>query len=188
MIDNHSMDRFVKYVLMMVLMMHTEEEDTVLHIEKTGMLMLVVEIDVGGMTADVVDKLNYSSDDVQLRQVDLRSTHALTELYWHDTHVEPDRHEVDQLTIRLEHAISLYLEGLPTELEMSVRMFKPTTLAEAYSLTTLNNNRLAVLTLPALSSGLRPKPNTPVNAPLYSLVVLEDEEEEYFEVEEGDDE
>ncbi|GJR15182.1 hypothetical protein Tco_0797834 [Tanacetum coccineum] len=86
-----------------------------------------------------------------------------------------------------------------------------------------NNNRPAVLPLPASSSGLRPKPNTLVNAPvrkqltqkeyqekraqnlyfyydqryspchkcsrqLYSLVVLADKEEEYFEVEEGDDE
>nr|GEZ33354.1 hypothetical protein [Tanacetum cinerariifolium] len=90
MIDNHSKDRSVKEVLMMVLVMHTEEDDTVLHIEKTGMLMLVVEIDVGGMTADVVDKLNCSSDDVQPRQVDLRSAYALTELHWHDTHVDPD--------------------------------------------------------------------------------------------------
>nr|GEY41970.1 hypothetical protein [Tanacetum cinerariifolium] len=72
MIANHSKDRSVKEVLMMVLVMHIEEDDTVLHIEKTGMLMLVVEIDVGGMTADVVDKLNCSSDDVQPRQVDLR--------------------------------------------------------------------------------------------------------------------
>nr|GEU96735.1 hypothetical protein [Tanacetum cinerariifolium] len=95
MIDNHSMDRLVKDVLRMELVMHTEEDDTVLHIEKTGILMLVVEIDVGGMTADVVDKLNYSSDDVQPRQVDMRSAHALTELHWHDTHVNPDRHEVD---------------------------------------------------------------------------------------------
>nr|GEW79271.1 hypothetical protein [Tanacetum cinerariifolium] len=96
MIANHSRDRLVKEVLMMVLVMHTKEDDTVLHIEKTGMLMLVVEIDVGGMTADVVDKLNCSSDDVQPRQVDLRSAHALTELHWHDTHVNPDRYEVDQ--------------------------------------------------------------------------------------------
>nr|GEX97127.1 retrovirus-related Pol polyprotein from transposon TNT 1-94 [Tanacetum cinerariifolium] len=96
MIANHLKDRSVKEVLMMVLVMHTEEDDTVLHIEKTGMLMLVVEIDVGGMIADVVDKLNCSSDDVQPRQVDLRSAHALTELHWHDTHVDPDRHEVDQ--------------------------------------------------------------------------------------------
>nr|GFD12968.1 hypothetical protein [Tanacetum cinerariifolium] len=62
----------------------------------TGMLMLVVEVDVGGMTVDVVDKLNCSFDDVQPRQVDLRSAHVLTELHWHDTHVDPDRHEVDQ--------------------------------------------------------------------------------------------
>nr|GFD41227.1 hypothetical protein [Tanacetum cinerariifolium] len=38
---------------------------TVFHTEKTGMLLLVVEIDVGGMTVDVVDKLTCSSDDVQ---------------------------------------------------------------------------------------------------------------------------
>nr|GEW79072.1 hypothetical protein [Tanacetum cinerariifolium] len=75
---NHSKDRLVKAVLMMVLVMHTEEDDTELYIEKTGMLMLVVEIDVGGMTADVVDKLNCSSDDVQ---PNLRSAHALTELH-----------------------------------------------------------------------------------------------------------
>nr|GEZ33030.1 hypothetical protein [Tanacetum cinerariifolium] len=59
-------------VLMMVLVMHTEEDDTVFHIKKTGMLMLVVEIDVGGMIVDVLDKLNCSSDDVQPRQADLR--------------------------------------------------------------------------------------------------------------------
>nr|GEW46323.1 hypothetical protein [Tanacetum cinerariifolium] len=96
MIENHWKDRLVKEVLLMVLVMHTEEDDTVLHIEKTGRLMLVVEVDVGGMTADVVDKLNCSSDDVQPRQVDLRSAHALIELHWHDTYVDPDRHEVDQ--------------------------------------------------------------------------------------------
>nr|GEY50035.1 hypothetical protein [Tanacetum cinerariifolium] len=86
---------------MTVLEMHTEEDDTVLHIEKTGMLMLVVEIDVGGMTADVVDKLNCSSDDVEPRQVDLMSAHALTEFHWHDTHVDPDRHEVDQRAMKI---------------------------------------------------------------------------------------
>nr|GFA53853.1 hypothetical protein [Tanacetum cinerariifolium] len=78
MIANHSKDRSVKEVLMMVLVMHTKEDDTVLHIEKTGMLMLVVKVDVGGMTADVFDKLNCSYDDVQPRQLDLRSAHALT--------------------------------------------------------------------------------------------------------------
>nr|GEV98141.1 hypothetical protein [Tanacetum cinerariifolium] len=70
MIDNHSIDRLVKDVLMMELVMHTEKNDTVFHTEKTGMLMLVVEIDVGGMTADVVDKLTCSSDDVQPSQLE----------------------------------------------------------------------------------------------------------------------
>nr|GEY16745.1 hypothetical protein [Tanacetum cinerariifolium] len=48
MMENHSMDRLVKYVLMMELVMHTEKNDIVFHTKKTGMLMLVVEIDVGG--------------------------------------------------------------------------------------------------------------------------------------------
>ncbi|GKG19391.1 hypothetical protein Tco_0376490 [Tanacetum coccineum] len=42
-----------------------------------------------------------------------------------------------RVTISQEHAISLYLGGLLTELEMSVRMFKPVTLAVAYSFTGL---------------------------------------------------
>nr|GEZ47372.1 hypothetical protein [Tanacetum cinerariifolium] len=63
----------LKDVLMMELVMHTKKNDTVFHAKKTGMLMLVVEINVGGMTANVVDKLTCSSDDVQPRQVDLRS-------------------------------------------------------------------------------------------------------------------
>nr|GEZ13537.1 hypothetical protein [Tanacetum cinerariifolium] len=37
MIEYHSVDMRLKDVLMMVLVMHTEEDDTVLHIEKTGM-------------------------------------------------------------------------------------------------------------------------------------------------------
>nr|GEZ55193.1 hypothetical protein [Tanacetum cinerariifolium] len=41
---------------MMELVMHTEKNDVVFHTEKTGMLRLVFEINVGGMTADVVDK------------------------------------------------------------------------------------------------------------------------------------
>nr|GFB96991.1 hypothetical protein [Tanacetum cinerariifolium] len=63
--------------------------------------MLVVEIDVGGMTADVVDKLTCSSDDVQPKQVDLRCAHALTKLHWRDIHVDPDRHEVDQRAVKI---------------------------------------------------------------------------------------
>ncbi|GJY93093.1 retrotransposable element Tf2 [Tanacetum coccineum] len=41
-----------------------------------------------------------------------------------------------------EHVISLYLGGLPTELEMAVRMFKPKTLSDAYCLTTLQEATL----------------------------------------------
>nr|GEV10722.1 hypothetical protein [Tanacetum cinerariifolium] len=47
MIENHSKDRLVKEVSMMELVMHTEKNDTVSHTKKTGLLMLVVEIDVG---------------------------------------------------------------------------------------------------------------------------------------------
>nr|GEZ75687.1 integrase, catalytic region, zinc finger, CCHC-type, peptidase aspartic, catalytic [Tanacetum cinerariifolium] len=48
------MDMRLKDLMMMVLVMHTEEDDTMLHMKKTGMWMLVVEIDVGGITVDAV--------------------------------------------------------------------------------------------------------------------------------------
>nr|GEY95475.1 hypothetical protein [Tanacetum cinerariifolium] len=111
MIENRSMDRLVKELLMMKLVMHTKKNDTVFHTEKTGMVILVVDIDVGGMTADVVDKLTCSSDDVQPKQVDLRCAHALTELHWHDIHVVPDRHEVDQ---HEKKTVSLTVRSDPT--------------------------------------------------------------------------
>nr|GEY67496.1 hypothetical protein [Tanacetum cinerariifolium] len=66
---------------MMELVMYTEKNDIVFYTEKTGMLMLVVKIDVGGMTADVVDNLTCSFDYVQPKQVDMRCAHALTELH-----------------------------------------------------------------------------------------------------------
>ncbi|GJS99444.1 gypsy/ty3 retroelement polyprotein [Tanacetum coccineum] len=91
-----------------------------------------------------------------------------------------------------EHAISLYLEGLPTELEMSVRMFRPRTLSDAYSLTTLqeatlkavkkksgpfinqtngrfginnasgSNTKQSLLLVPTTTTNWKPKPNTPL--------------------------
>nr|GEX71662.1 hypothetical protein [Tanacetum cinerariifolium] len=85
----HIVDKQLEYI-------PHKEDDIMLHIEKTGMLMLVVEVDVGGMTADGIDNLTCLSNDVQPKQVDLRSAQTLTELHWHDTHVDPDRHEVDQ--------------------------------------------------------------------------------------------
>nr|GEZ86110.1 hypothetical protein [Tanacetum cinerariifolium] len=104
----------VKDVLMMDLVMHTERNDTVFQTEKIGMLMLVVEVDVGGMTADVVDKLTYSSDDVKPKQVDLRCAHALTKLHLHDTHVDPDRRKsVQELRVYLKlfqlHIVDIHI-------------------------------------------------------------------------------
>nr|GFA61779.1 hypothetical protein [Tanacetum cinerariifolium] len=90
---------------MMELVMHTEKNDTVFHTEKTGMLRLVVEINVGGMTADVVDKVTFSFDDCQLKQVDLKCVHALTEPHLHDIHVVSNRLEVDQY---IQEVISFY--------------------------------------------------------------------------------
>nr|GFC68961.1 hypothetical protein [Tanacetum cinerariifolium] len=81
---------------MMELVMLTEKNDTVFHTKKTGMMILVVEIDVGGMTADVVDKVTYSFDDLKLEEVDLKCVHALNELHLHDIRVVLNRHEVDQ--------------------------------------------------------------------------------------------
>ncbi|GJT35645.1 hypothetical protein Tco_0926064 [Tanacetum coccineum] len=42
---------------------------------------------------------------------------------------------LSRVDVREEHVVSFYLGGLPTEIEMGVRMFKPTTLAYAYQLT-----------------------------------------------------
>ncbi|GJY62376.1 hypothetical protein Tco_0463033 [Tanacetum coccineum] len=97
-----------------------------------------------------------------------------------------DLFDTHRVTISQEHAISLYFRGLPTKLEMSLRMFKPATLAYAYSFTMLqevildavkkknklsgsfNENRFSNggnygnVSKPAVF----PKPNTPVNAPV----------------------
>ncbi|GJR75761.1 hypothetical protein Tco_0088126 [Tanacetum coccineum] len=49
--------------------------------------------------------------------------------------------EFDSLLSRVEvseeHIVSLFMGGLPTKIEMGVRMFKPKTLADAYCLTNL---------------------------------------------------
>nr|GEV98059.1 reverse transcriptase domain-containing protein [Tanacetum cinerariifolium] len=62
---------------MMDLVMHTEKNDTVSHTEKTRMLRLMVEIGVGGMTVDVIDKVTCSFDDLQLEQVDQKYSYHL---------------------------------------------------------------------------------------------------------------
>nr|GEU88330.1 putative ribonuclease H-like domain-containing protein [Tanacetum cinerariifolium] len=72
----HSVDKRLTDLMMMVLVRQTEEYDMMLHMEKTGMLMVVAEIKVGDMTANDVDKLACSADVVKPRQVDRKFTHA----------------------------------------------------------------------------------------------------------------
>ncbi|GJW18125.1 hypothetical protein Tco_0025561 [Tanacetum coccineum] len=104
----------------------------------------------------------------------------------------------DSLLSRVEvsedHVVSLFMGGLPTEIEMGVRMFKPKNLADAYYLTNLqvatlnafkkkgrsafvsNQSRYPngststyqkpLLTTPNISTtNTNAKPNTPVTAP-----------------------
>ncbi|GKA96359.1 hypothetical protein Tco_0818454, partial [Tanacetum coccineum] len=49
---------------------------------------------------------------------------------------------LSRVDINVEHAISLYLGGLPTEIEIGFRMFKPQTLTDAYCLTNLQEATL----------------------------------------------
>nr|GEX46552.1 hypothetical protein [Tanacetum cinerariifolium] len=98
---------------MIELVMHTKKNDMVFHTEKTRMMILVVEIDVVGMIANVVDKVTCSFDDWQLKQVDLKCIHALNKLHLHDIRVVPNRHEVDQHNL-------VYFFGLVTPFSLTV--------------------------------------------------------------------
>nr|GFC63974.1 hypothetical protein [Tanacetum cinerariifolium] len=81
---------------MIELVMHTMKNDKVIHTGKFGMMRVVVEIDVVGMIADVVDKVTCSFNGWKLKQVDLNCVHALTEPHLLDIRVVPNRHKVDQ--------------------------------------------------------------------------------------------
>nr|GEX70913.1 hypothetical protein [Tanacetum cinerariifolium] len=81
---------------MIELVMHTVKNDMVIHIEKTRMMILEVEIEYVGMIADVVDTVTWSFNGLQPEQVDLKCVHALNEPHLHDIRVVPNRHEVDQ--------------------------------------------------------------------------------------------
>ncbi|GKD94637.1 hypothetical protein Tco_1374474 [Tanacetum coccineum] len=70
-----------------------------------------------------------------------------------------------------DHALNLYLGGLPTELEMSVQMFKPKTLSDAYCLTNLQE-----ATLEAIK-----KKNKPLGGHTGSRFALSEELEEEFQ-------
>ncbi|GJY98359.1 RNA-directed DNA polymerase like protein, partial [Tanacetum coccineum] len=114
---------------------------------------------------------------------------------------------LSRVEISEDRAISLFMGGLPPEIAMGVRMFKPRKLADAYCLTNLqeatldavkkkskpsrsftsnrfnNGENYENVSKPAIS----PKPNTPVNAPyvpghkcagqLFSLVLVPDDED-----------
>ncbi|GKD96782.1 omega-3 fatty acid desaturase, endoplasmic reticulum-like protein [Tanacetum coccineum] len=112
-----------------------------------------------------------------------------------------------RVDISPEHAMSLYLGRLPTELEMSVRMFKPRTLADAYYLTNLqeatleavkkknrpivnhNNIRFSygsgsgtvskppLLTLPSTNNYGKGNPNTTYKAPVRRQLTWKEYEE-----------
>ncbi|GJY18603.1 putative mitochondrial protein [Tanacetum coccineum] len=49
---------------------------------------------------------------------------------------------LSRVKINKDHAVSLFMRGLPTEIEMGVGMFKPKTLADAYCLTNLQEATL----------------------------------------------
>ncbi|KAF2282263.1 hypothetical protein GH714_043906 [Hevea brasiliensis] len=71
--------------------------------------------------------------------------------------------------IREDQALSFFLSGLVDELQMPVRMFKPSTLAEAYSLA-----RLQEITVAAIQN--KPKPS--VKPASYNYLPLSQENEE----------
>ncbi|GKF73655.1 hypothetical protein Tco_0219987, partial [Tanacetum coccineum] len=95
-----------------------------------------------------------------------------------------------------DHAISLYLGGLPTELEMSVRMFRPKTLSDAYCLTILQEAAFEAVkkkSKPFVNQTTRRFGVSNLNGSnnkygqMYSLIVLVDnkeEEDEYLDANE----
>nr|GEV99932.1 hypothetical protein [Tanacetum cinerariifolium] len=70
--------------------------DKVIHIVKTDIVKLVVEIESFGMSSDEFDKETWSSDGLQPKQADMSCVHALNELHLHEIHVVPNRHEAYQ--------------------------------------------------------------------------------------------
>nr|GEY93984.1 hypothetical protein [Tanacetum cinerariifolium] len=70
------LDKRLNDLMMMVLVRQSEECDMMLHMEKSDMLRLVAEIEVGDKTADDVDKLACAADVVKPREVDLKFAHA----------------------------------------------------------------------------------------------------------------
>ncbi|GKF52034.1 hypothetical protein Tco_0148501, partial [Tanacetum coccineum] len=82
--------------LMIACCLSIVETDKVIHTVETDIVKLVVEIESFGMSSDEFDKETGSSKGLQPKQADLSYVHAVNELYLHEIHVVPSKHEVDQ--------------------------------------------------------------------------------------------
>ncbi|GJT35795.1 hypothetical protein Tco_0926214 [Tanacetum coccineum] len=74
----------------------------------------------------------------------------------------------------LAEAISFYMAGLPTDVELVVRMFRPQTLANTYSLSKLHHKPL---TLPTPNANWRTKPSTSQSTPFRRRLTQKELEE-----------
>nr|GEZ58740.1 hypothetical protein [Tanacetum cinerariifolium] len=72
------------------------ETDKVIHNVETDMLKLVVEIECYDMSSDELDKKTRSSDRLQPKQADLSCGHALNEPHFHEIHVVPNVHVIEE--------------------------------------------------------------------------------------------
>nr|GEX76544.1 hypothetical protein [Tanacetum cinerariifolium] len=75
------------------------ETDKVIHIVEIDIVKLMVEIECFGMSYDKFVKETGSSDGLQPKQADISYVHALNELYLHEIHVVPSKHEADQYSL-----------------------------------------------------------------------------------------
>nr|GEX80711.1 gypsy/Ty3 retroelement polyprotein [Tanacetum cinerariifolium] len=88
----------------------------------------------GNQTHSRMDKIEFpklNGEDIKVGYSNVSNFLFLTKFLMHR------RVEISKF-----HAISLFMGGLPTEIEMGVRMFKPRTLTDAYCLTNLQEATL----------------------------------------------
>nr|GEV21714.1 hypothetical protein [Tanacetum cinerariifolium] len=140
MIEYHLVDMRLKD-LMMVLVTHTEKYDMMLHMEKTGIWMLVVEANVGDMTADVVDKLSCASDvsHMELYIENRENGRMILNLFENDPLIWPTIEENGKIRKKKykEHAVAeklkadcdlkatnIFLQGLPPDVYAIVNHHK----------------------------------------------------------------
>nr|GFB73357.1 hypothetical protein [Tanacetum cinerariifolium] len=70
--------------------------DKVIHTVENGIVKLMVEIEIFGLSSDKFDEETGSSDGLKPEQVDPSCIHALNELHLHEICVVSSKHEVDQ--------------------------------------------------------------------------------------------